>query len=259
MFGPTLLPPLNPGASMLATTMHAPHGMTSSMERDSSSGIAPLSTDNPQDPSNKSHITNNSTTAINTNTNTNTNTMVTTGNNNNANSSKEEHYLGTQITKELKPVSDTVGKSSFHKKQAIQYKDWHERMKAFRQMLTDKQIHPDWNWNKVLPIIVQDPRYESIPKVNDKKKELKQWQVDERKRLEDETKRKEQLVQQQFVQMLQSKFHQLVKKSYRRTISQTKTARKVLLCSFHYTFFNLNVPRKGKRKGGGGKRKKNKK
>ncbi|ETO10137.1 hypothetical protein RFI_27242, partial [Reticulomyxa filosa] len=98
---------------------------------------------------------------------------------------------------------------------AIQYKDWHERVKAFRQLLEDKQIHPDWNWNKVLPIIVQDYRYEAIPKVNDKKKELKQWQTDERTRLDGEMRQKEQLIQQQFVQMLQSKFHQLVKKSYR--------------------------------------------
>ena len=100
------------------------------------------------------------------------------------NKDKEKEYVGTQATKELAVVTDTVAKRSFGNKSKSKYKDRSERIAAFRALLTDKNIDPEWHWKKVLPKIINDRRYNALTKLDDRKKELENWQKDEKQRLE---------------------------------------------------------------------------
>jgi pre-mRNA-processing factor 40 len=67
----------------------------------------------------------------------------------------------------------------------VTYETKEEAQDAFRQLLSDKKVSADWNWDRVRRVVNKDPRYEALKREGERKQVFNAWKPIRRREQQD--------------------------------------------------------------------------
>ncbi|CAG8453577.1 7909_t:CDS:10 [Acaulospora morrowiae] len=86
----------------------------------------------------------------------------------------------------------------------IEFETKEEAVAAFRQLLKDSGVKPDWSWEQTMRAIISNPMYRAIKTLTERKQAFHDYVDEMRKKEEEEKKAKIIKVRQDFISLLES-------------------------------------------------------
>ncbi|CAM1294798.1 PRPF40A (predicted), partial [Pycnogonum litorale] len=96
------------------------------------------------------------------------------------------------------------------------YRDKKEAIEAFKQLLKDKNVPSNSSWDQALKIIINDPRYTSLKKLNEKKQAFNSYKSQKAKEEKEEQRMRAKQAREDLEQFLQTDKNMSSQVKYRR-------------------------------------------